>query len=345
MTWLDFLVVASSAATCAAVGLALGRLTHFVAKRFASRTTVAWDDALLAALRGPLSFGFFVLTAKLALLLVPLPLAVVENGSAVVGALVYVAIFFSLIRVVDATRVVLESSGRPGRRDVLGLIQIGGRLVKLVLVALGALALLSHFGFSVTTLVAGLGLGGLAIGLAAQKTLSNLFGGVSLALDQPFHTGDFVRVGDLTGTVETIGLRSTALRTLDRTLVSIPNGDLADARIESYTARDRIRLACTLGLVYSTSASAMRTVLTGLERVLREHPKIWPDTIVVRFVGFGASSLDVEVMAWFQVTDWNAFQAIREEVLLAFMEVVEGAGSSFAFPTQTVHLERGGVES
>ena len=142
------------------------------------------------------------------------------------------------------------------------------------------------------------------------------------------------------GTVETLGLRSTRVRTLDRTLVTIPNGKLADQRIETFAARDRCRLFCTLGLVYDTSAEQLRAVLAGVEQVLRGHPRIWPEGISVRFVALAASSLDVEVAAWFQTADWNEFQGIRQEVLLAFMEVVEQAGTSFAFPTQTVHLAR-----
>jgi len=148
-----------------------------------------------------------------------------------------------------------------------------------------------------------------------------------------------VKIEDFVGTVEAIGLRSTRVRTLDRTLATIPNGKLADMRLESFTARDRIRLACVVGVVYGTTAAQMRSVLSGLERVLREHPKIWPDAVVVRFKEFAASSLDIEVMAWFQTPDWGEFQLIRQDVLLAFMEVVESAGTSFAFPTQTVHLE------
>jgi MscS family membrane protein len=109
-------------------------------------------------------------------------------------------------------------------------------------------------------------------------------------------------------------------------------------RIESFAPRDRIRLACNVGLVYGTSEAQMRKVLAGLEAVLRAHPKIWPDAVVVRFKGFGDSSLDIEVMAWFVTPEWSEFQLIRQEVLLGFMRVVEEAGSSFAFPTRTVHM-------
>ena len=118
------------------------------------------------------------------------------------------------------------------------------------------------------------------------------------------------------------------------------HGPLDLSCIETFAARDRCRLFCTLGLVYDTSAEQLRAVLTGVEQVLRGHPRIWPEGISVRFVALAASSLDVEVVAWFQTGNWDEFKAIRQEVLLAFMEVVERAGTGFAFPTQTVHLAR-----
>jgi MscS family membrane protein len=204
---------------------------------------------------------------------------------------------------------------------------------------MGLVAGLSQLGYPVASLLAGLGLGGLALALAAQKTVEHLFGSLSLAVDQPFRVGDFVRVEDFVGTVEDIGLRSTRFRTLDRTVVSIPNGRVADMRLESLTARDRMRLVCTVGVVYGTSSTQLREVLAGLESVLRSHPRIWPDTVVVRFKELAASSLDIEVMAWFETPDWSEFQLIRQDVLLQFLEVVERAGTSFAFPTRTIHLD------
>jgi MscS family membrane protein len=157
-------------------------------------------------------------------------------------------------------------------------------------------------------------------------------------VDQPFREGDFVRVEDFVGTVEAIGLRSTRIRTLDRTLIALPNGRLADMRIESFSARDRLRLACTVGLVYGTTMAQMREVLAGLEGVLRAHPKIWPEAVVVRFKELGDYALNIEVMAWFLTADWGEFQLIRQELLLGFMEVVERARTSFAFPTRTIHM-------
>jgi MscS family membrane protein len=190
----------------------------------------------------------------------------------------------------------------------------------------------------VTSLLAGLGLGGLAVALAAQKTVENLIGAISIGADQPFMEGDFVKIEDFVATVERVGLRSTRFRTLDRTLITIPNGKLAEMRIESYTARDRFRLATTLQVVYETTPEQLRAVLENIEKLLREHTKIWPDSITVKLVKLGSSSLDIEVMAWFAVPDFNAFQECRQDVLIEILRIVQNAGSSFAYPTQTFRI-------
>jgi MscS family membrane protein len=147
-----------------------------------------------------------------------------------------------------------------------------------------------------------------------------------------------VRIEDFVGNVERIGMRSTQIRTLDRTLISIPNGKLAEMRIEDFASRDRIRLNATIGVVYETTRAQIEHIVAGMEEVLRDHPRIWPDTIVVRFAGFGTSSLEIEVLAWFRTSDFNVFRDCRQDVLLGFVRVVEESGSRFAFPTQTVHL-------
>jgi MscS family membrane protein len=138
--------------------------------------------------------------------------------------------------------------------------------------------------------------------------------------------------------VESIGLRSTRIRTLDRTLISIPNGKLAELRVESFAVRDRLRFACALGLVLETTEQQMRAVLAGLERVLRAHPKLWPEGVTVRFKEIGAFSLNLEINAWFDTVDWDEFMLIREETLLSFLRVIEEAGTVLAVPARNVHL-------
>lgn len=228
---------------------------------------------------------------------------------------------------------------RPGSRALVNLLS---RTSQFVLMAFGAIAAVSLLGYSVTNVLAGLGIGGIALALGAQKTLENLFGAFALAVDQPIREGDFVKVEDaVSGNVERIGLRSTQLRTPDRTVVTIPNGKLADMRLENYAARDRVRLFTTVTLVYSTTSSQLETVMAGFREVLKAEEKLWPDNLSVRFVALNNWSLDVEVIAWFNAVDFDDFKAIRERVLLGFMRSVENAGTSFAFPTQTLEIKRG----
>jgi MscS family membrane protein len=343
MSWWQWAALPAALLAAWALGSLLGRVTRAVFLRLVRRTRFDWDEALVRNLGGPLTLAWTLALCSAAVPWLALPAPALRLAGALLRAGAFVVFFWSLARAVDVAAQVLARSGwaqgYPGSRS---LVPLGARVSKVAVLAMAIVALISELGYPVASLVAGLGIGGLAVALAAQKTVENLFGAFAIGADQPFRQGDFVRVEDVVGTVEEIGLRSTRIRTLDRTLVSIPNGRLADMRLESFSARDRMRLACTIGLVYGTTAGQMREVLAGLEAALRAHPRIWPEVVVVRFREFAASSLDVEVMAWFQTPDWSEFQLIRQEVLLQFMEVVEKAGTSFAFPTRTVHLASAG---
>jgi MscS family membrane protein len=202
--------------------------------------------------------------------------------------------------------------------------------------AMTVIAVVSALGYPVASLIAGLGIGGLALALAAQKTVENLFGAFAIGFDQPIREGDFVLIDGIKGTVESIGLRSTRVRTPDRTVVCFPNGRLADMRTENYAARDRFRLFVVLGLTYETSAAQMRQILAAVEAELRAHPDFHPDGSSVRFTALSESSLDVEVVAYFATTDFGAFTVVRQEMLLRLLEVVERAGAGLAFPTRTI---------
>jgi MscS family membrane protein len=341
LAWWQWLAVPAVALLAAALGTLLGWVTRRLLGRIAARTRVTWDDRMLGRLGGPLTLLWSLGVGAAAQPVLDLDAgaaAVVQRALRSVGTL---AIFWAALRAAD---VAFESATRaPRTREnpaLAGFLPLGRQVARVVLAALGAIAILNELGFQVTSILAGLGIGGIAVALAAQKTVENLFGSFAIGVDQPFRVGDFVRVGDVLGTVESIGMRSTRVRTLDRTLVTFPNGKLADMQAETFGARDRCRLVAQVGLVYSTTAGQLRRVLAGFEAALRAHPRIWPDTVSVRFVRLGESSLDVEVMAWFLTSDWNEFTAIRQEMLLRFVEVVEEAGSSFAFPTRTLVMKR-----
>lgn len=309
-----------------------------------ARTTTVWDDRILASIGPPLTLAFAVVVFTIFAVLIELSRSGIQVLTPFARAGTSLAFFWALWR---STAVLLGwASSRPwavNSASARNLLAIGSNLSRGIIVGIGILSVLASLGYPMGTVLTGLGIGGLALAFGAQKTVENVFGSISLAVDQPFRVGDVVRIEDYVGTVEDIGLRSTRIRTPDRTLVSIPNGKVADQRVESLQARDRMRLAATFGLRYETTRAQMQVVLDGVEHTLRSHPRIWPEGVTVYFKQLGPSSLDIEVGAWFQVPTWDDFQQCRQEVLLRFMEVVENAGTSFAFPTRTVHLvdERG----
>jgi MscS family membrane protein len=195
----------------------------------------------------------------------------------------------------------------------------------------------TEIGIPVFGVVAGLGVGGLALGLAARPTLENLIGGLILYADRPVRVGDFCQFGTMMGTVEEIGLRSTRIRALDRTLISISNAEFSNMQIINYTLRDRTLLNTTIGLRYETTPEQMNAVLDGIRKLLRGNPDVAHDTIRVRFRKLGDYSLDVEVFAYINHASIGDFLEVQEGLLLAFMKVVEDCGTAIAFPSQTTY--------
>jgi MscS family membrane protein len=220
------------------------------------------------------------------------------------------------------------------------LMLLGERLVKATVFLMAVFTILGILGFNMSTALAGLGIGGLAIGFGAQKTIENLFGGVSVLGDEVIRVGDVCRFGDRTGTVEDIGLRSTRVRTDERTLLAIPNGTVATINVENLSRRDKILFKTVLGLRSETSPDHLRYVLSEIRRVLYSHPKIETKTVRVRLVELGSSSINVELVSYVMTQDFNEFAAVREDLLLRIMDLVEDSGTGFAFPSQTVYLGR-----
>jgi MscS family membrane protein len=209
-------------------------------------------------------------------------------------------------------------------------------VVDLLIIFAGALVTLDYFGVNPTAALAGLGVGGIAVALAAQKTLENVIGGVSLIFDQAVRVGDSLKAGDTQGTVEDIGLRSTRMRTLDRTVVSIPNGQIANMTLEVFTSRDKYWFHPILALHCGTTSPQMYIVLDGIRSLLDESRHLQRDSVRVRFLRFGSFSLDVEVFAYVLARDWNQFLEVQEGLLLSIMECIESSGVQFAFPPHMI---------
>ena len=209
-------------------------------------------------------------------------------------------------------------------------VRLGRRTLEVLVMFTGVLFALYLLGFNPSTAVAGLGIGGLAIAFAAQKTLENVLGGVSLIFDKVVRVGDFLKIDNTLGTIEEVGLRSTRIRTRDRSVVNIPNGHLANLSLENLSTRDKFWFHPNMRLRCDTSSAQMRSILAGLNSLLTEDPRVEPDSIHVRFLEFGASSLELEVYAYIMITDRLKFLKIQEELLLRCMEIVEAAGAHIA---------------
>ncbi|OPY91021.1 MAG: Low conductance mechanosensitive channel YnaI [Syntrophus sp. PtaU1.Bin208] len=228
---------------------------------------------------------------------------------------------------------------RPEAADAV--IRLSATLLKALAVMTGLVIIFHYFaGINLTAVVAGLGIGGIAVAFAAQKTIENFFGGVFLVWDKPIRLGDFCKAGEYQGIVEHIGLRSTQIRTPNRTVAFIPNGQLASIPVENFTLRDRFLLRHTLNLRYETTADQLRYILADLRELLYRHPRVDSTTVRVRFITFGQSSLDVEIFAYVIEAAYEQFLAVQEDLLLRIMDLVESAGSGFAFPSQTLYMSQ-----
>lgn len=194
----------------------------------------------------------------------------------------------------------------------------------------------SVFNLNVATIIAGLGIGGIAVALAAQDTLQNLLGSFTIFADRPFVVGDIVRIDKYEGTIEKVGFRSTLLRTLDKTMVIIPNKKMVDSPLENLSLQNLRRMKFTLGLKYDTSAATMLKISGEIEEYVNNHNATSNDTLAT-FDSFGESSLNLQVLYFIEIVDYNEYMKIRQEVNYGIMEIVTRNGAEFAFPSQTVY--------
>jgi MscS family membrane protein len=290
---------------------------------------------------GPFSLILTVAGFAIVTFLLSVSLLARQYMTSVEALLVLAAVTWFLLRMIDVSaEATMGSLLKRGRTAALSIVPLGRRTGKVILIALALLFAFGELGFNVSAGLAAVGVGGVAIALAAQKTLENFFGSVALIADQPVNVGDFCRFGDTLGTIEDIGMRSTRIRTLERTVVSVPNAEFSSIRLENFGKRDRFWFRPAIGLRYETTPDQIRYVLVETRSVLYAHPKVDPDPARVRFVGFGDYSLNIEVFAYVRAADYSEFLEISEDLLLRIMDVVDKSGTGFAFPSQTLYLAR-----
>jgi len=334
LRWWQWLALAPLLFCGFLVGFAITRLSRLVVERWLP----THSSEIFRKLRGPATLAWTVITSYAIL-----PwLGLYEPAETFVhrgmSASFLVALFWALWQGVDLSLHTMNSAHWvTSSHTAASLMMLGARLGKFVVAAFALVAVLAELGYPVTSLITGLGIGGIALALAAQKTVENLFGAFSLAIDQPFREGDQVQVDNITGTVESIGLRSTRIRTAERTLITIPNGKLAEMRVETITARDRMRFYCVLGVTHSPPPQISQ-ILQGIERLLRDESVVVGDSISVRLVGLTDSAMNLEIVAMLETADNAKFLEVRQGLLLAIIEIVDHAGSALAHPVSSIRL-------
>ena len=246
--------------------------------------------------------------------------------------LFFAALFWLSVAVIDLSAGRLRFALREKHQGFYSVLPLASRITKLIILALMIVAVLSSWGYNTTTILAGLGVGGIAIALAAQKTIENLFGGVSIISDRPVSVGDYCKFGDKEGTVEDIGLRSTRVRAPDRTLVTVPNGQFSSMTIENISARDKMLFHFTLNLHRDTTPDQVRTLLTAIKKILTENPKLEAGAAPVHLANVGKESLDLEMSAYVLTRSGDQFTEIQQDLYLRILDAVEAAGTKVAPP-------------
>ena len=322
------------------VSKVLDYLTRVWLKKWTDRTKTRFDDLLIGLLSGPVKIVAFVIFLKIGLEV--FDWGEVINNILDKGLKIIVAatITYAALKLIDLfmgywnERAVADAD----RTFDAQLFPIIRKSLKVFTVVVAVLATSQNLGFNITAAIAGLSVGGLALGLAAQDTVANLFGAVAIFMDKPFRIGDRIQLDSVDGTVETIGLRSTRVRNLDGHLVTIPNKTMGNATITNITRRPNIKTVMNIGLTYDTPTEKVKRALQILKEVYRDHPKTFD--CLIGFNKFADSALNIQVVHWWNSTDNQEYLAGLQEMNLAVKERFDREGIDFAFPSQTVYLKQ-----
>lgn len=312
-------------------------LTHKIWRKANTKKVSAIIDALTLPVRLYMAVLVFVaFTQRLGISII-----VRQRFSVIIVTIGIIAFLILLWRMTDFISIYSKDKmTKRGRISAISVILFLRRTAKVAIVIIGIIAVLGVIGVDVTAGLAALGIGGIALALGAQKTMENFVGSVTLIADQPIRVGDFCRIGDIKGTVESIGMRSTTLRTAARTIVTIPNGEFAASKIENYAHRDRFLYNPILMFRMDTTPDQMRYLLVELRVVLYSHPSVINSSPIVRFTGVTADALKVEVTAYIEALNFDLSQEVQEDLLLRMMDVINKSGTSLAYPSQTLYLGR-----
>ena len=308
--------------------------------KMVNKTATAIDDEILESIKRPIDFLFVIIGAKFALTVLTLDTDILSIIDKVIRSGFIIVVFWSIVNILNHLSVNIEKiTNKFGDKINADFSNFLVKSIRFFILILAFIAVLQEWGYNVSGFLASLGLVGMAFALAAKDTAGNLFGSLVIFTDKPFKIGDWIKTPEVEGTIENVGIRSTKVRTFAQALVSVPNGTLANSAILNWSRMGKRRIKTTLGVTYDTSGETLENIIADIKEMLKNHPGIHQETIHIYFSAFGESSLNIFCYYFTKSTHWGEFMKVREDTYLNIMKIVEKHGSSFAFPTQTLHIE------
>jgi len=325
-------------------GWVLKKIAIMVIKRLmklAEKSESDFDDILLEAVRRPTGWMCFMLGLWTALTILPLPIEPVDLDRFAFSFMKAVTIFIGfwfMVRLTSGFIRSAEARVKDTNPQLAGILPLGRKTIVVTMWLLAILIALQNIGYSVASLLAGIGIGGAALAFAAKDTLANLFGSLVIFVDKPFAIGEWVKVGDIEGVVEDVSLRVTRVRTFERSLITVPNSDLTTKPIENFTRRERRRIKIEVGVTYDTSIEKLEEAVRRIRKLVADNEGLDTDEQHVYFAQFANSSLNILVQCYSLSTAYQDFLIARHNLLIGIKREFESMGIEFAFPTQTLHI-------
>lgn len=305
---------------------------------FTKTTRINYDERILTALKGPLSFVFIIIGVRLFFALLFIETDFINN---IINTMIAYNIFWAIYEMSFALRGVVysfTSKFNPELSYEMGNFILA--FIRGIILAIGLGSILEVWGINVSALVAGLGIGGLAFALAAKDTAANLFGSIALLLDKSIRIGEWIKIGEVEGTVEDIGMRTTKIRSFQKSLITLPNQMIANSPIENFSRRGIRRIKMTIGLTYDAKSEQIEKILLDIKTMLQNHEGIAQnETMLVNFTTFDDSSLGILIYTFSKTSNWEKYLNIQEDINLKIMKIIEENNAAFAFPSQSLYVE------
>jgi len=318
----------------------LSKLVTLIALKWVKKSETTLDDQILEVLQRPIAWGMTILGFNVAFSFMRFSESFTTMIAHIMSTLTIVLfawVIYRIIKLFESSNELIAKRFKTDNGITLAKLLLS--ILKALVLIISGMNILSTWGINVTGFVASLGLVGMAFALAAKDTASNFFGSMVLFTDQPFKVGDWIKTPEVEGTIESIGIRSTKVRTFARALVSVPNGNLADSAILNWSEMNKRQIKMTLGLTYSTTATQMKTILAEMRELLKNDEDIHQQTIYIHFTEFQDSALGIFCYFFTKTTNWGEYMQVRERINLELMEIVEKNGAGFAFPSQSLYVE------